>query len=301
MIARILILAAALCIGIGPIALVPTAQARTDIHSERSLYRNIVVYEEDGVRCMIFNKRSRSNARQTCMKLAAPDELVFNFTKMMMASLYLDPNPKDILIVGFGGGTLAHSLLKILPEARIDAVEVDRAVIAVADKFFNVRPSERLAIFEADGRTFVKRQVGKKTYDLVMLDAFDEDYIPEHMLTREFLAELKQVMNPNAVLAANTFTTSALYDHESATYHAAFGDFYNLKTNNRIILTRLGGPPPMSEIEKNAAAFDDAFKPLGVERNWLLPMFSTKIDWKRDARILTDQYSPSNLLNSRGR
>lgn len=296
MIARLCLTVAALWL-----SLTTVAQARTDIHSERSLYRNIVVYEDDGLRCMIFNKRSRTNARQTCMKLSAPDELVFNFTKMMMASLYLDPNPKDILIVGLGGGTLAQTLLKILPEARIDAVEVDRAVINVADKFFDVRPSERLAIHEADGRTFVKRQIGKKTYDLVMLDAFDEDYIPEHMLTREFLAELKQVMKPNAVLAANTFTTSALYDHESVTYAAVFGEFYNLKTNNRIILTRLEGRPPMSEIATNAARFEAAFKPLGVGKDWLLPMFSTEIDWKRDARVLTDQYSPSNLLNSRSR
>jgi spermidine synthase len=296
MMKRSLIAAAALWLG-----LAPAADARTDIHSERSLYRNIVVYEDDGLRCMIFNKRARTNARQTCMKLAAPDELVFNFTKMMMASLYLDPDPKDILIVGLGGGTLAQTLLKILPEAHIDAVEVDRAVINVADKFFGVRAGDRLAIHEADGRIFVKRQIGKKRYDLVMLDAFNEDYIPEHMLTREFLAELKQVMKPNAVLAANTFTSSALYDHESATYAAVFGEFYNLKTNNRIILTRLDGPPPMSEIEKNARTFEAAFKPLGVGKDWLLPMFSTEIDWKRDARILTDQYSPSNLLNSRGR
>ena len=296
MIARSLLLATALWFALGT-----TADARTDIHSERSLYRNIIVYEDDGVRCMIFNKRTRINARQTCMKIAAPDELVFNFTKMMLGALYLDPNPKDILIVGFGGGTLASALHKLVPDARIDAVEVDRAVIAVADKFFNVRPSERLAIHEADGRTFVKRQIGKKTYDLVMLDAFDEDYIPEHMLTREFLGEVKQIMKPNAVLAANTFTGSGLYDHESVTYAASFGEFYNLKTNNRVILTRLDGRPPMSAIEANAKKLDAALKPFAVDRNWLLPMFSARVDWNRDARLLTDQYSPSNLLNSRGR
>ena len=29
----------------------------------------------------------------------------------------------------------------------------------------------------------------------------------------------------------------------------------------------------------------------------LLPLFSRKQDWDRDARVLTDQYSPANLLN----
>jgi len=296
MIMRALLLALAFCLGLGV-----AAQARTDIHSERSLYRNIVVYEDDGVRCMIFNKRARATTRQTCMNLSAPDELVFNFTKMMSAALYLDPNPKDILILGLGGGTLAQTFQKLVPDAHIDAVEVDRAVINVADKYFNVRANDRLTIQEADGRTFVKRQIGKKSYDLVMLDAFDDDYIPEHMLTREFLSELKQVMKPNAVLAANTFSNSALYDYESVTYQTVFGDFYNLKTNNRVILTRLDGRPPMSEIEANAAKLEEAFKPLGTGRDWLLPLFSTRTDWNQSARVLTDQYSPSNLLNNQRR
>jgi spermidine synthase len=30
-----------------------------------------------------------------------------------------------------------------------------------------------------------------------------------------------------------------------------------------------------------------------------LRLFSTAADWDRDARVLTDQYSPANLLNLR--
>lgn len=278
-----------------------SASARTEIHSERSLYRNIVVYEEDGLRCMVFNKRFRVTARQTCMKIDAPDQLVFNFTKMMLGALYLNPAPKDILVIGLGGGTLPAALGKLLPGAHIDAVEVDKAVISVADKFFDVRPTERLAIHEADGRTFVKRAIGKQSYDLVMLDAFDDEYIPEHMLTREFLNEVRQVMKPNGVLAANTFSNSALYDNESTTYQTVFGEFYNLRTNNRVILLRLGGLPAPNEIRANATRLEDAFRPFGAEPGWLLPLFSTKTDWRHDARVLTDQYSPSNLLNSQKR
>ena len=50
MIARLILAACALWM-----ALCLPAEARTDIHSERSLYRNIVVYEDDGLRCMVFN------------------------------------------------------------------------------------------------------------------------------------------------------------------------------------------------------------------------------------------------------
>jgi spermidine synthase len=30
----------------------------------------------------------------------------------------------------------------------------------------------------------------------------------------------------------------------------------------------------------------------------LLPLFSTQADWDPAARVLTDQYSPANLLNA---
>jgi spermidine synthase len=81
----------------------------------------------------------------------------------------------------------------------------------------------------------------KPNYDLVLLDAFDADYIPEHMLTREFLQEVKSIMTPDGVIVANTFSDSALYDYESVTYRAVFGAYFNLKLANRIIVGRPSG------------------------------------------------------------
>ena len=85
-----------------------------------------------------------------------------------------------------------------------------------------------------------------------MLDAFDHEYIPEHMLTREFLLEIKSLLAPKGVLAANTFATSRLYDFESATYFSVFGQFYRLKRGNRVILLRQGGLPEREELGRNA-------------------------------------------------
>ena len=78
-------------------------------------------------------------------------------------------------------------------------------------------------------------------YDVVMLDAFDHEYIPEHLLTREFLTEVKSLLSPQGVLVANTFSSSRLYDHESTTYADVFGTFYNLKRDNRVIIARPAG------------------------------------------------------------
>lgn len=275
--------------------------ASSVIHTEKSLYRNIVVYEEDAQRCMSFSQQAQTT-RQTCKSLENPEQFVFTYTKMMMGALYLNPNPRKVLIIGLGGGVLPMALAKMYPGADIDVVEIDPAVVKVAKQFFGFNPSEKLRVIEEDGRVFAKRagQAGQR-YDLIMLDAFDHQYIPEHLLTREFLTEIKALLTPDGVLAANTFSTSRLYDHESTTYQAVFDEFYNLRVQykNRIILAKLDGLSSRETIERNAAALEKQLQPLGFGGDWLLPLFSTKPDWQPDARILTDQYSPSNLLNSR--
>jgi spermidine synthase len=277
-------------------SLAATAAHADFVHREKSLYRNIYVYEEDGLRCMTFG-RSR-DARQTCMSLAEHDELVFNYARLAMGALYLAPEPRRILVVGLGGGTLVNAFRKLLPAARIDAVEIDPAVVRVARRYFDFAPDQGTAVFEEDGRVFVKRMQRKGAkYDLVVLDAFDHDYIPEHMLTREFLLEVKSLLAPRGVLVGNTYSSSRLYDHESATYASVFGAFFNLKKNNRVILWRDGGLPARAEIERNAEALDARLTPLGVDRAWLLASFETGAPFPPGTRVLTDQYAPSNLLN----
>lgn len=282
-------------------SLVTTPSAAMNvIHTEKSLYRNIVVYEEDDQRCMSFTRRNQT-ARQTCLSLDDPNQFVFSYTKMMMGALYLNPNPRNILIVGLGGGVLPTALAKMFPEAGIDIVEIDPAVVNVARQFFGFNPGQKVQVFEEDGRVFVKR-AGKaeRRYDLIMLDAFDHEYIPEHLLTREFLLEVKALLTGDGILVANTFSSSRLYHHESTTYEAVFGSFYNLrvKLKNRIILATIDGLPPLDAIRRNADALEEKLKPLGFGREWLMPLFSTERDWDPGARVLTDQYSPSNLLNS---
>ena len=291
--------AAVILIALGIIAATPfRLAAETTLHTERSLYRNITVYESNDERCMRFTRQI--SARQSCISLKDPNFLVFDYIKMMLGALYLQPGPDRVLIIGLGGGTLPTALARILPKAKIDTVEIDPAVVRVAQKYFSFRTTPTVTVSEEDGRVFVKRALKKGLkYDLIMLDAFDHEYIPEHLLTQEFLREVKQIMTPGGVLASNTWSSSRLYDHESATYESVFGRFFNLRHGNRIILIKNDGLPARSVITKNAEALEARFRPFGTGADFLLPLFSTNRDWRVDAKVLTDQYSPSNLLNAR--
>jgi len=267
------------------------------LHSERSLYREVLVYETGSVRCICFTRFCRIG-RQTCQDVKRPDRIVMNYPQMMLGALFVKPEPRSVLIIGLGGGTIPRALQEVVPEARIDVVEIDPAVVSVARRYFDLGQSGKLNVIEADGRVHIKRALrGEQRYDLIMLDAFDHEYIPEHLLTQEFLKEVRSLLAPGGVLAANTFSSSRLYDHESTTYASVFPQFFNLKRENRVIIASNGPLPDDAQLRVNSAKFEKAFDAFGFSTSKVLPLFSRKQDWERDARILTDQYSPANLLN----
>src|SRR5690606_19218357 len=117
------------------------------------------------------------------------------------------------------------------------------------------------------------------------------------LLTREFIAEVKSLLAPSGVLAANTFSSSRLYDHESVTYAAVFPRFFNLKRENRVIIAVNGPLPQKEQLRERSQRFEESFAQFGFKASALLPLFSLEQDWDPDARMLTDQYSPANLLN----
>jgi spermidine synthase len=157
------------------------------LHEERSLYRDITVTEIGNRRCLLFNVH-RGDRNQTCIYTDDLDRLVFDYTRMSFAGLLLAPNPQRILIIGLGGGTLPLAFNDLFPTAEIDVLEIDQAVVNVAEEYFYFEENDQMKVTVEDGRVFIKRAgMRNQKYDYIVLDAFSGDYIPEHMLTEEFL------------------------------------------------------------------------------------------------------------------
>ena len=274
------------------------------VHKERSLYRNILVEDNNNLRCLKFNVKT-SKTNQSCMFKNAPKKLVFNYTKLLFSSLLmLEKAPKKILIIGLGGGTMSNTLHQLYPNARIENVEIDPAVIKVAREYFNFFENDHVTSKIQDGRIFIKRAgIKKQQFDWIILDAFNGDYIPEHLLTQEFLEETKKLLSPHGVISANTFSVSKLYDYESATYHAVFGDFFNVRNrsnSNRIILTMRKPLPEKASILARAHVLKESLTPYNVNIFEIISYISStkdEQDWPADTKIFTDQFSPANLLN----
>ncbi|WP_196139045.1 spermidine synthase [Aliikangiella sp. G2MR2-5] len=268
------------------------------IHKERSIYRNVVIVEEEGLRCMRFETRRKKITNQACIDLEKPERLVFEYAHGTLAALAHNPKPERVLILGLGGGVLSKVIHELSPESEIVSVDIDPVVVKLAKKYFDYQENNKIKTEIRDGRVYVKRSLLKKEkFDWIILDAFNGDYIPEHLMTREFLQEVKGLLSDNGIVSANTFSNSKLYDYESVTYQNVFGKLFIFQAptkGNRVIFgcNCDGFSLPRAVLENPVEKIEN----FNVNMNSVLESLNDTIDWNTDSDILTDQYSPANLL-----
>jgi hypothetical protein len=75
-------------------------------------------------------------AIQSAMRLATPDMLELHYTRTMMAALLVNDAPRELLMIGLGGGSIVRSIGSI--NAVYFAIEIENATLR-AD------PKERMA------------------------------------------------------------------------------------------------------------------------------------------------------------
>ena len=284
-----------------------TAQAEV-IYSGRSPYSNIYIQDRGTMRCMQFRAQETSFRHYQGCIFHNSNRMVFHYSQALMASVLMKREPTRVLVIGLGAGVVPKAIREMAPSALIEVVEIDPKVVELARQYFAwPGDDERLRTYVGDGRVFVKgaAQQGVK-YDIILLDAFTSEYVPEHMMTLDFLKEVKAIAHPDAVVGANTFAHSALYDHESVTFQAAFGDFYNVqidgKTGNRVILAGAFGLPDQEVIRANALGYARfLYQTYDINVNDLLTNMENEKDWDINARVMTDAYSPANILAGRER
>ena len=210
------------------IALVCASCAGTSVLYEgRSHYSTIIVTERpDGVRTLLFG---HDGALQSVVKPGDPDYLELAYTRTALAGLALCGEPRRLLVVGLGGGTLPMFLHRHYPRAVIDVVEIDPAVVEVARRFFGFRDDDRLRVHVADGRRYIE-QAGASTYDAIFLDAFGGSSVPAHLTTVEFLRAVRRAVKPDGVVIGNVWkaTHNRLYGAMRRTYQDVFDALYIL-------------------------------------------------------------------------
>jgi spermidine synthase len=144
----------------------------------------------------------------------------------MPVGLAFVEDPKRVLIVGLGGGTIPGFLHKHFPKMQIDVVDIDPVVVEAAKGYFGFREDATMRAYVEDGRQFIARSPGR--YDIIFLDAFGSDNIPYALATREFLQLVRRALTPNGVAVANVWSrySNPLYDSMVRTYQDTFEGLY---------------------------------------------------------------------------
>src|SRR5712691_10709106 len=176
--------------------------AQTVIYEKPSRYNTIIVTEDhSGLRTLLFES---GGSRQSVVKPGDPDHLELPYARVALAGLALCEEPRRILVVGLGGGTLPMFLRKHYPNAAIDVAQIDPDVVDVAKKFFGFREDERMQVHVGDGRRFIEN-VRQPQYDVIYLDAFGAYNVPEHLATQEFLRAVRRAVVPSGVAIGNVW------------------------------------------------------------------------------------------------
>jgi spermidine synthase len=110
------------------------------------------------------------------------------------------PRLDRVLCIGMGIGVVPRQLAR--RGATVDVVEINPAVVDVAEKYFDLDP-KAFQLFIGDGRYFLNHTIVR--YDAVILDAFLGESSPSHLMSREAFTAMRRILRPGGVLVINCF------------------------------------------------------------------------------------------------
>lgn len=247
----IIVICAILCSCAAPAAEV--LPERKILAQEKSPFALITVSEGDGKRYI-----SIGGQEQSAVDLGDKRQWVYKYTYLLsLAVLARAPavpdRPLRCLVIGLGGGSFADFLADTFPQWQIRVVEIDPAMIRLARRYFPL--NQRIEIIQADGRAFLQKT--REKYDVIVMDAFGETFIPPALYTLEFFKLMKNRLNPQGLVLMNAWENAALDARELATLSRVFEKGFYLhhpqeRPGNRIYL--MGAEMDAAEVVKKRIA-----------------------------------------------
>ncbi len=243
--------AAAVPITIGALLALPTGTIKSaDVDGGRVIWEQEteyqyarVIQEPGGTRYLELNEGHAVHSLYDPGKWLTGDY----WDDMFALTLARGAPPRSVAILGSAAGTNARQVDHYFPQARVDAVELDPALTQVGRELFDLR-GPNLHTYTADARPWL--YASTRRYDVIMVDAYRQPYIPFYLTTAEFFALAKKHLDPGGVLiinAAHPEGSVALEKVLTATMASQFGTDRVWRdpseaTNTMLVATL--GPPP---------------------------------------------------------
>ena len=287
-----LLLSAAIGAGVAGVA--PEGRV---VYETQTGYQELRVVDRGDTRTLYLDGQ-----RHSAMDRSQPTRHVFGYTRYFHLP-YLFAEDSDeidrVLFVGGGGFSGPKRFLEEY-DATVDVVEIDPEVIRVAREYFAVPESDRLNVYNRDGRRYLRET--DRTYDLIVLDAYRQDKVPFHLTTAEFMRLTERRLSDDGVLVANlisapTGPASRFYRAEHRTVSRVYPEVYTFPTagagvvqNVELVATKRDGRLSQATLrERNRR------RAVGLD-------LSEEVDDYRyeppdaDAPVLRDDYAPVDSL-----
>ena len=111
---------------------------------------------------------------------------------------------EDVLILGFGAGSVGRQILELVMPKRIVGVEMDPIHLSIADGFFQC--SSGFDLIAGDAVDWVNESAEKASYDVIIDDLYsEEDGIPVRCvpMNAEWCKALARLLKPGGILVFN--------------------------------------------------------------------------------------------------
>jgi spermidine synthase len=147
----------------------------------------------------------------------------------MAAPLMADVESKetlDVLILGMGTGTFATQCGYYFDNLNVEGVEIDGKITDLARTYFEL--PESVPVTTYDGRAYLNAV--DRTYDVIMVDAYQDITIPFQMSSVEFFTLVKEHLNEGGVMVVNMNMRGSsegnINEYLADTISSVFGQVY---------------------------------------------------------------------------
>ncbi len=195
----------ALPVSIGLLALLPAGAVKAEGPGERVLWDGEtefqyarVVAEPDGDRRLELNEGVAQHS------LWRPATYVTgNYWDGLITFPFAatDEVPARVAILGNAAGTSQRALGHYFPGIEVDGVELDPKVTELGERYFDLRLDGNLRVHHADARPWLRASDGG--FDLILVDAYRQPYIPFYLTTREFFEMARSRLAPGGSVIVN--------------------------------------------------------------------------------------------------
>ena len=253
------------------------------LRSWLAAHKAIEIVEEDGVRVLQIG----GDAIQSAMRLAAPDRIELDYVRAMMAFLLFCPNPREVLMVGLGAGSMARFIHQRMPKTRVTVAEINPGVVTVARKYFHfAEEDERLEIVIGDGAEILPQRPA--SCDVLVVDGFVNGRAADALCTPSFYDSAFAALREPGIMVANFMADDKRIERHCERIEKSFGRSPTLllaeEEDNLIAFAHRGGPARIAWAELKARA-------RAVDRSFGLPLAKSFPDLRRrnphTARFLT--------------